>query len=73
MIELILLDTIKEIIERADEAKEQYEKDPKNGVQFGRMLAFAEMLSVFKTDFLGSNDAIEELLDFDIDKRYFGK
>lgn len=70
---LILLDTIKEIIERADEAKKRYEKDPKNEVQFGRMLAFAEMLSVFKTDFTGSNDAIEELLNFDIDKRYFGK
>lgn len=68
----ILLDTIKEIIERADEAKEQLRKEPKNETQFGRILAFAEVLSVIKTDFTGVAD-VEELLNFDIDERYFGK
>ena len=71
--ELILLDTIKEIIERADEAKDLHRKDPENSVQYGRILAFAEMLSVLKTDFMGSNEKIEELLNFDIDERYLGK
>lgn len=68
----ILLDTIKEIIERADEAREKLRKEPKNEVQSGRVLAFAEVLSVIKTDFTGIAD-VEELLNFDIDERYFGK
>ena len=67
-----LIDTIKEIIERADEAMERLRKEPKNEVQSGRVLAFAEVLSVIKTDFTGVSD-VERLLDFDIDERYFGK
>ena len=67
-----LIDTIKEIIERADEARERLHKEPKNEVQSGRVLAFAEVLSVIKTDFTGVAD-IEQLLNFDIDERYFGK
>lgn len=72
MMNPILLDTIKEIIERADEAREKLRKEPKNEVQSGRVLAFAEVLSVIKTDFTGIAD-VEELLNFDIDERYFGK
>ena len=58
-------DSIKEIISRADECKiandSEYEK--------GRLMAFAEVLSIIKTDLEGEK-AIEDLLNFDIDKRY---
>ena len=35
----------------------------------GRLLAFNEVLSIIKTDFVGDEE-IEKLLNFDVDKRY---
>lgn len=60
-----LLDTIREIIERADECKDA----AKNDFEKGRLLAFNEVLSIIKTDFVG-DDEVEKLLDFDIDEKY---
>lgn len=60
-----LKDSILEIISRADECKAN------QGTEFqaGRLLAYNEVLSILKTDFVGENE-IEALLDFDIDARY---
>ena len=60
-----LIDTINEIIERADECKAQ----ANNEFEKGRLLAFNEVLSIIKTDFVGDEE-IEKLLNLDVDKRY---
>lgn len=68
-----LLDSIQEIMDRADEAKKAHERTGDgNSLQFGRLLAFAEVLSILKSDFVGEEE-IEKVLNFDIDRRYFGK
>ncbi len=64
----ILVDSIKEIIARADKCKDRLEKD-KNDFDAGRLLAFNEVLSLLKIDFTGDS-VIERVLNFDIDKRY---
>lgn len=64
-----IVDITKDILERADEAKADYEADRENLVNFGRLLAFTEALSAIKCEYLGESK-IDELLDFDIDKRY---
>ena len=61
-------DTIIDVIERAEEAKQTWERH-KNPMEYGRLLAFCEVLSALKTDFVGVAE-IEKLLDFDIDKRF---
>lgn len=60
-----LKDSIREIIVRADECK----ADQGTDFQAGRLLAYNEVLSILKTDFIGEHE-IENLLDFDIDARY---
>ena len=60
-----LVDSIKEIIERADESLGNQETD----YEKGRLIAFAEVLSILKADMVG-NEEVEKLLDFDIDRKY---
>lgn len=60
-----LIDSINEIIERANEAKEMAQ----DNFEKGRLMAFNEVLSIIKTDFVGDEE-IEKMLDFDIDKRF---
>lgn len=64
----VIVDSIQEIIDRADEAKKQWENDKSDDLEFGRLLAFSEVLSILKTDFQG--EEVGKILDFDIDKRY---
>lgn len=64
----VLVDSIKDIIERADECKARLVKD-RNDFDAGRLLAFNEVLSLLKIDFTG-DPVIERILNFDIDKRY---
>lgn len=61
----VLVDSIKEIMERADECKTKQDSE----FEKGRLLAFNEVLCIIKTDFL-CDEVIGKLLDFDIDKRY---
>lgn len=65
MMENTIMDSIKEIIERADECKKSQQTD----FDKGRLMAFNEVLSIIKTDFTG-DERVEALLDFDIDGRY---
>lgn len=58
-------DSIKEIMERADECKKVQDSD----FEKGRLMAFNEVLSILKTDLTGESE-IEALLDFDVDQRY---
>lgn len=64
-----LLDTIDEIVERTEEASVAWKKDKTNHMEYGRTLAFCEVLSVLKTDFDGIKE-VEQRLNFDIDKKY---
>lgn len=61
-----IIDSIRGIIERADEAK-----SADNGSDFskGRLMGLAEALSILQTDFIGV-DAVENIINFDIDRKY---
>lgn len=65
----VIGDVIREIIERADEAKAEWEADRNNNEAYGRLFALCEVLTTFQIDFTGIEE-VEDLLDFDIDKRY---
>lgn len=62
-------DTIREIIDRTEEARAEWKQDPENNMEYGRVLAFCEVLSIIKTDFTGVEE-VEKILNFDIDKRF---
>lgn len=64
-----ILDTIQEIIERADEAKNNLKANGHDEREYGRLYALCEVLSIIKTDFMGE-DEVENMLNFDIDKKY---
>lgn len=64
-----ILDVIKELIDRAEEARAEWKQDPENNMEYGRVLAFCEALSVIKTDFTGEAE-VEKILNFDIDRKY---
>lgn len=64
-----IVDVVRDIVERADEAKEEYSKDKGNNLEYGRLLAFCEVLSSIKAEYSGV-DAVENAIDFDIDKKY---
>ncbi len=61
-----ILDSIRDIIARADEAKAI-----DNGSEYskGRLMGLAETLSILQIDFAGVED-VEKLLNFDIEKKY---
>lgn len=61
-----IIDSIRGIIERADEVK-----SADNGSDFskGRLMGLAEALSILQTDFVGV-EAVEKVIDFDIDNKY---
>lgn len=65
----VIGDVIREIIERADETKAEWEKDRSDREAYGRLFALCEVLTTFQTDFAGIEE-VEALLNFDIDKRY---
>lgn len=62
----LIADVVLEIISRADETKRLYAG---NDVEYGRLLGYAETLSIIKQEYM-QNETIFKLLDFDIDKRY---
>lgn len=64
-----ILDTISEIIERADEAKDNLKNKGHDEREYGRLYALCEVLSIIKTDFVGETE-VENVLNFDIDKKY---
>ena len=61
-------DLINEIVERAEETK----KEPDNEVNFGRKLAFVEVMAMFKRYLVSENPEAPEQygLNFDVDKRF---
>ena len=61
-----LADVVSSIIEAADEVKN---KDNRDAQDYGRLLAYAEVLSVIR-DSCDSDDLEKIGLDFDIDERY---
>ena len=65
----LIADVIREIIDTADEAKQNWNRDRKSDIEYGRVLAFSEVLSMLRDEFVG-HEEIEKLLSFDIDKRY---
>ena len=62
----MLSDIVSSIMESADEVKEKTNPDAQD---YGRLLAYAEVLSIIR-DSCGSDDLKEIGLDFDIDARY---
>ena len=64
-----ILDTISEIIKRADEAKNNLKNNGHDEREYGRLYAFCEILSIIKIDFVGETE-VENILNFDIDKKY---
>lgn len=62
----MLSEVVTEIIEAADEVREQKEQDTQD---YGRLLAYAEVLSIIR-DACDADDLKAIGLDFDIDKRY---
>ncbi|HHT15845.1 MAG TPA: hypothetical protein GXZ86_08265 [Clostridiales bacterium] len=66
MTDKTILDSIRDIIARADEAKAN---DDGSDYSKGRLMGLAEALSILQIDFVGVEE-IEKLIDFDIDKKY---
>lgn len=70
-------DVIIDVLERTDEAKQEYDKDPNNLVTFGELLAYCMCIFYMKQSLNdGGNDRrripLLNLLDFDTDQRYLG-
>lgn len=62
----LLIEVIENIKEIADDLKTE---ETQNDVQYGQLLAYAEVLSIIKDTHAGYD--LKELgLDFDIDERY---
>lgn len=62
---------ISRLIERADEAMQEYQKDKNNDFESGRSLAYYEMLDILKTELdLHDQDLKEFGLDINLESRY---
>lgn len=62
---------ISRLIERADEAMQEYQKDKNNDFESGRSLAYCEMLDILKTELdLHEQDLKEFGLDINLENRY---
>lgn len=62
---------ISRLIERADEAMQEYQKDKNNDFESGRSLAYYEMLDILKTELdLHEQDLKEFGLDINLENRY---
>ena len=64
-----ILDSIRDLIDRAEEARNEWKQDGENNMEYGRLLAFCEALSIIKTDFTGVEE-VEKILNFDIDRKF---
>ena len=64
-----ILDSIDDLLERAEEAQKAWHMDRTDNLAYGRLLAFCEALSIIKWDFVGV-EAVKQRLDFDIDQRF---
>ncbi len=62
----MLSDVVSSIVEAADEVKNKHNKDVQD---YGRLLGYAEALSIIR-DACDQDDLEKIGLDFDIDKRY---
>ena len=63
---------IARLVERADEAMQEYINDKDNDFKNGRSLAYYEMLDILRTELdLSEQDLNEFGLDFDLEEKYF--
>ncbi len=62
---------IARLVERADEAMQEYTNDKDNDFKNGRSLAYYEMLDILRTELdLSEQDLNEFGLDFDLEEKY---
>ena len=62
---------IARLVERADEAMQEYINDKDNDFKNGRSLAYYEMLDILRTELDLSEQDLNELgLDFDLEEKY---
>lgn len=62
---------IARLIERADEATQEYQKDRSNKFESGRSMAYYEMLDILKTELdLNGQDLKDYGLDVDLEAKY---
>lgn len=62
---------ISRLVERTDEAMQEYQKDKNNDFESGRSLAYYEMLDILKTELdLHEQDLKEFGLDINLENRY---
>lgn len=62
---------IARLVERADEAMQEYINDKDNDFKNGRLLAYYEMLDILRTELdLSEQDLNEFGLDFDLEEKY---
>ena len=62
---------IARLVERADEAMQEYINDKDNDFKNGRSLAYYEMLDILRTELdLSEQDLNEFGLDFDLEEKY---
>ena len=62
---------IARLVERADEAMQEYINDKDNDLKNGRSLAYYEMLDILRTELdLSEQDLNEFGLDFDLEEKY---
>lgn len=62
---------IARLVERADEAMQEYINDKDNDFKNGRSLAYYEMLDILRTELdLSEKDLNEFGLDFDLEEKY---
>lgn len=62
---------IARLVERADEATQEYINDKDNDFKNGRSLAYYEMLDILRTELdLSEQDLNEFGLDFDLEEKY---
>lgn len=62
---------IARLVERADEAMQEYINDKDNDFKNGRLLAYYKMLDILRTELdLSEQDLNEFGLDFDLEEKY---
>lgn len=62
---------IARLVERADEAMQEYLNDKDNDFKNGRSLAYYEMLDILRTELDFSEQDLNEFgLDFDLEEKY---
>lgn len=62
---------IARLVERADEAMQEYINDKDNDFKNGRSLAYYEMLDILRTELDFSEQDLNEFgLDFDLEEKY---